>query len=128
MGHGDTLVIGDSNFPATSCAKAKNHINVRLDGQTATGILDDILTLFPLDTFVEKSVGIMDKVEKDKNMDCPIHREFIDIIKKHDSRGEKTVEFVERFDFYERTKDAYCVVSTTDDRSYGCIILKKGCV
>ena len=61
-------------------------------------------------------------------MDCPIHKEFIDIIKKHDSRGEKTVEFVERFDFYERTKDAYCVVSTTDDRSYGCIILKKGCV
>ena len=124
MGHADTIVIGDSNFPATSLSKVKKHINIRLDGHMATTILDDILKLFPLDDFVEKPVKIMtDPAGRNE-----IHTEFINLIVKHDSRGVKAVEFVDRFDFYDMTKDAYVVVSTTDNRSYGCILLQKGCV
>lgn len=70
MGHGDTLVIGDANFPAASIAAEKNHINIRCDGHRATDMLDAILQLMPLDGFVEKPVTIMDKMEMHRDLKC----------------------------------------------------------
>ena len=71
MGHGDTLVIGDANFPAASIAAEKNHINIRCDGHRATDMLDAILQLMPLDGFVEKPVTIMDKMEMHRDLKAP---------------------------------------------------------
>ena len=45
------------------------------------------------------------------------------------AHGEK-VNFlpVERFDFYKRAKQSYCIVATSEQAPYGNIILRKGCV
>ncbi len=126
MGHGDTLVIGDCNFPASSMAKAKNHINIRCDGLKATAILDALLQLFPLDDFVEQPVALMQKA--DKNLPTPIWDEFSDIVSKYDKRGNNAIRFIDRFDFYEESRNAYAVVSTSEKALYGCIIIQKGCL
>lgn len=128
MGHGDTLVIGDANFPGASIAAAKNHINIRCDGHRATEMLDAILEIFPLDDFVEKSAFIMEKSEIHKDLECPVWDEFKSIVAKHDPRGESTVDFMPRFPFYEAAKNAYAVVSTTETAFYACIIIQKGCL
>ena len=126
MGHGNTLVIGDANFPATALAAEKNHINIRCDGHKATELLDAILTLFPLDEFVEKPVTIMDKMEMHADLECPVWQEFTDIVAKHDKRGKDAVQYIDRFKFYDAAKDAYAVVSTTEHAFYACIIIQKG--
>lgn len=128
MGHGDTIVIGDANFPAAAIAKAKNHSNIRCDGHRATELLDGILQLFPLDEFVQKPVTIMDKMEMHHDLDCPVWEEFKEIVAKYDKRGADAVGFMDRFAFYEAAKDAYAVVSTTETAFYACIILQKGCL
>lgn len=126
MGHGDRIVIGDANFPATSVAKG--NINIRCDGIRATEILDAILELMPLDEFVETPVLIMDKSEKHKDLETPVWDEFKDIVKKHNNEGENLVGFIDRFKFYEEAKKAYATISTTEKAFYACIILQKGCL
>ena len=126
MGHGDVLVIGDANFPAASMAAAENHINIRCDGHRATELLDAILKLFPLDDFVAKPVAIMDKCEKDKDLETPVWDEFTDIISRYDERGADAVEYIDRFAFYARSKKAYACVSTTENAFYACIMITKG--
>lgn len=129
MGHGDTLVIGDVNFPAVSIAEAKGKArNIRCDGHRATDILDAILQLFPLDTFVEKPVTIMDKPSEDRDLPTPVWDDFKKIVAKYDPRGEEAVGFTDRFSFYEKAKDAFAVVSTTENALYACIIIQKGCL
>ena len=128
MGHGDTIVIGDANFPAASMAAAKGHVNIRCDGHRATELVDAILELMPLDTFVEKPVTIMDKAEMHRELACPVWDEFQQIVAKHDERGARAVGFVDRFGFYEAAKNAYAVVSTTETAFYACIVLQKGCL
>ena len=128
MGHGDVLVIGDANFPAASLAAAKNHVNIRCDGLGAAALLEDILTLFPLDDFVEKPVLIMDKMEMHRELECPVWDSFTEAVARHDKRGEKAVGFLDRFAFYEKAKEAYAVVSTTEKAFYACIMIQKGCL
>ncbi len=128
MGHGDTLVIGDLNFPAASIAAAENHINLRADGHRATEVLDAVLQLFPLDGFVEHPVTIMDKMERDKDLKTPVWDEFTDIVSKYDERGKNAITFTDRFTFYDLAKKSYAVISTTEKAFYACIILQKGCL
>ena len=113
MGHGDTLVIGDINFPAASIAAEKKHINIRCDGHRATEILDAILQLIPLDAFVEKPVTIMDKGEEHRDLQCPVWDEFKDIVAKHDERGAEAVGFIDRFSFYDAAKAFKCFKKPT---------------
>lgn len=121
MGHGDELAITDSNFPGASKA---NHL-VRLDGVSATDILDAILTLFPLDEFVEDRAVTMQIVgDPDKKM--PIVVEFAEIVKKHEP--ETRLTSIERFAFYDRAQEAFAIIQTGESRLYGNIILKKGVV
>ncbi|HUX14097.1 MAG TPA: RbsD/FucU domain-containing protein [Spirochaetia bacterium] len=123
MGHADEIVIGDANYPAASTGKRL----VRCDGHSLADLLEGVLTLFPLDTFVAHPVGIM--VPTDPNEAEPaVHAEVRKIVARHDKRGEKVVEPVERFAFYERAKNAYAVVATTEKRPYGCVVLKKGVI
>lgn len=120
MGHGDELVIGDGNFPAASVAQRL----VRLDGHGVNEILEAILKLMPLDTYVEAPVGLMDNGDPD-NLP-PIWEDYKATIKAEE--GEKNIELIERFAFYERAKKAYCVVATGETAIYANIIIKKGVV
>lgn len=128
MGHGDRIVIGDCNFPAKSIADSKNHINIRCDGHRATDLLDSILEIFPLDSFIEKPILIMDKPKEQQDLKAPVWKEFEDIIAKHDGRGKNAVAYIDRFKFYDAAKDAYAVISTTERAYYACIIIQKGCL
>lgn len=121
MGHGDEITIGDGNFPAASMAKRL----VRLDGHGVTEILDAILKLFPLDTYVEKPVALMEVVPGD-NIDPVIWKDYERVIKENE--GEKGIEFIDRFGFYDRAKQSYCIVATGESALYANIILKKGVV
>ncbi len=120
MGHGDEIVIGDGNFPAASMAQRL----VRLDGHGVPEILDAVLKLMPLDTYVEAPVALMDN--GDSANKPPIWAEYEEIVKANE--GEKKVELEERFAFYERAKKAYAVVATGETAIYANIILKKGVV
>lgn len=126
MGHGDRLVIGDCNFPAASIADGGR--NIRCDGHRATEVLDAVLQLFPLDTFVEHPVIIMDKPGEQSDLPTPVWGEFSRIVGKYDSRGDSAVSYTDRFTFYDLAKKSYAVVSTTEHAYYACIILQKGCL
>lgn len=120
MGHGDEIVIGDGNFPAASIAKRL----VRCDGHGVPELLDAILKLMPLDTYVEAPVALMEVVPGD-NVVPVIWDEYREIIKKYQ---DVKIENVERFAFYDRAKEAYAVVTSGESALYANIILKKGVV
>ena len=92
MGHSDRLVIADGNFPAESMGK--NSIVIRCDGHGVPELLDAILTVFPLDTYVEKPVSLMEVVPGD-DVKTPIWETYKAIIAKHDSRGAQTIQCLE---------------------------------
>ncbi len=125
MGHSDRLVISDGNFPAESMGK--NAIVIRCDGHGVPEVLDAILKVFPLDTYTEKPVNLMEVMPGDK-VETPIWDTYKDIIKKHDARGEKTVGCIERFAFYEEAKTAYAIIATSEKALYANIMLQKGVV
>lgn len=120
MGHGDELVIGDGNFAAAGFAKRL----VRCDGLNTPELLESILTFFPLDTFVEQPVTVM-KVVGNESEKPEIWNVYEDIIWEKDGKKE-AMNAIERFEFYERAKEAYAIVSTTESSLYACLILKKG--
>ena len=123
MGHGDTLVIGDGNFPHASIAGDSPLI--RLDGHGCAEVLDAILTLFPLDTYVDAPVSLME-VGPGDTVETPIWDEFAKIIEKHQP-GTK-IRHMERFSFYDEAKKCYAVISTGETALYANVILQKGVV
>ena len=125
MGHSDRLVIADGNFPAESMGK--NCIVIRCDGHSATDVLDAILTLFPLDTYVEKPVNLMQVMPGD-TVETPIWDEYKAIIAKYDERGDDTVGTIERFEFYEQAKTAYAIIATGEGALYANVMLQKGVI
>lgn len=120
MGHGDEIVIADGNFPAASHAARL----VRCDGHGAPALLDAVLQLFPLDTYVKHPVALMAVVPGDSYQPdiWPAYRK---VIQKHDSQFAD-FEMVERFAFYERARKAYAIVATGESARYANLILKKG--
>ncbi len=125
MGHSDTIVIADGNFPSETIGK--DAIVIRADGHGVPELLDAILKLFPLDTYVESPVSLMQVMPGD-NAKTPIWDEYKKILKKYDTRGDEAFQEVERFEFYERAKKAYAVVATGETAIYANIMLQKGVV
>ena len=125
MGHSDRIVIADGNFPAESMGK--NSIVIRCDGHGVPELLDAILQLFPLDTYVEKPVSLME-VMKGDNAKTPIWDTYKEIIAKHDNRGANTVGTIERFKFYEEAKNAYAIIATSEKAIYANVMLQKGVI
>lgn len=125
MGHSDRLVISDGNFPAHTVGK--DSIVIRMDGHGVPEILEAILKVFPLDTYVEQSAFLMEKVPGD-TVETPIWKEFENIIAKYDTRGANTLGFIERFDFYKESKEAYLIIATSEKALYANIMLQKGVV
>ena len=126
MGHGDELVIADGNFPAESIGK--NAVVIRADGHGVPELLDAILTVMPLDAYVETPALLMETMDCDKDLEIPIWDEYKKIIANHDPRGEKAVGHVERFAFYEEAKDCYCILQSGESAIYANIILQKGVI
>jgi len=122
MGHGDKLVLADANFPSAALAKKL----IRLDGANIPNAAKAILSVLPLDSFVDYPV---ERMEIDGNPDeiNDVHQDLIDVLKNN--AGDKwKVGSIERFKFYEEAKQAYMIVSTTDARAFGCFIITKGVI
>lgn len=125
MGHSDRIVIADGNFPVESMGK--NAVVVRLDGHGVPEILDAILQVFPLDTYVEHPVNLMEVMPGDP-VETPIWEEYKEIISRYDDRGSAAVGNIERFAFYEEAKTAYAIVATGEMGVYANVMLQKGVV
>ncbi|MBS6194579.1 MAG: fucose isomerase [Clostridiales bacterium] len=125
MGHSDRLVISDGNFPAESMGK--NAIVIRCDGHGVPELLDAILKLFPLDTYVEKPVNLMEVMPGD-HVETPIWDTYKEIVAKYDDRGADAIGNFERFAFYEEAKTAYAIIATGEKALYANIMLQKGVV
>lgn len=109
MGHSDRLVISDGNFPAESMGK--DAIVIRCDGHGVPEILDAILQVFPLDSYVEHPVNLMEVMPGD-TVETPIWDTYKEIIRKYDDRGDAVVGNIERFAFYDEAKTAYAIIAT----------------
>ena len=122
MGHGDEIVLADAHFPGHSI----NQCVIRADGLRISDLLDAILPLFPLDTYVKSPLVMMVAMEGDM-MDPKIEAAYREVIDKH-VEGSPSIERMDRFAFYERARNSYAVVITGETVKYGNIILKKGIV
>ena len=121
MGHGDEIAIVDANYPADAAGPAL----VRLDGISATDTLDAILTLMPLDDFVDDAAFCMQGVGAAGRRE-PVMDQFETIIKRHEPK--MGLASLERFAFYDRVKQGYAIIQTGERRLYGNILLKKGII
>jgi L-fucose mutarotase len=127
MGHGDALVLCDANFPADSVARQTVLGKLlRIDGVDAVRAAQAILSVFPLDTFVDHAVLRMEVVGRPNEVppvQAEVQREIDRVEGKSSPMGS-----IERFAFYERARHAYCVVATGERRFYGCFIFHKGVI
>jgi L-fucose mutarotase len=127
MGHGDDLVICDTNFPADSVARhTVTGKLLRMDNLTAAEAVDAILSVFPLDAFVDKPAERMEIVGKPLEVP-PVQAEVQQMIDKWEGKPWP-MGSVERFAFYDKARKAYAVIVTGETRFYGCFILKKGVI
>jgi L-fucose mutarotase len=127
MGHGDTLVLCDTNFPSDAIARQTVVGELlRMDNLTCAQAAEAILSLLPLDTFVDDFAGRMEIVG-DATTVPPVQAEVQMVIDAAEGRSRPMVS-IERFDFYERAKQAYAVIQTGERRFYGCFIFRKGVI
>ena len=122
MGHGDEIVIADGNFPGAAIAQRL----IRLDGHGVPEILDAVMQFFPLDSYTEKPVGLMEVVAGDPAVPV-IWDTYREILNRYEPEHCE-IEFNERFAFYERAKKAYAVIATGETAIYANVLLKKGVV
>ena len=123
MGHGDEIVIADANFPSENYGKRV----IRADGISGTEMLKAVLSVFPLDTYSDPNMVLM------KLMDCDVGKinptiwaEYKFVAEKNDDNVK--MGNIDRFEFYDRAKDAYAVIATGEEAVYANIILKKGVI
>lgn len=127
MGHGDELVLCDTNFPADSVARATVLGRLlRIDNVTAAQAARAVLSVLPLDTFVDRPAARMEIVGKPDEIP-DVQREVQAAIDAAEGRPWPMAS-VERFAFYERARTAYAVIATGERRFYGCFIFKKGVI
>ncbi len=127
MGHGDTLIIVDTNFPADSVARQTAYGQLlRMDNLTTREASEAILSVFPLDTFVEDFAGRMEVVGE-PDMVPEVQAEVQTVIDTAEGAHRPMVS-IDRFAFYDMARQAYAVVQTGERRFYGCFMLRKGVV
>ncbi len=122
MGHGDEIVIADGNFPAASCAKRI----IRCDGHNVPEILDAVLRLFPLDTASKEPLSVMEADQGDR-VEPVIWQNYTRIAKTYEP-SLYGLRYIKRHEFYEKARNAYAVVATSEAALYANIILRKGIV
>jgi len=127
MGHGDELVLCDANFPADSVARQTVLGKVlRIDGVGTREAARAILSVMALDTAVDVAAHRMEVVGEPDNV-LPVQQEVQLEINQAEGR-ERILGSIERFDFYDVARKAYCVIATGERRFYGCFIFKKGVI
>lgn len=127
MGHGDDLVIADTNFPSDSVARQTTLGRLlRMDNLTAVEAAEAILSVMPLDSFVDHPAERMEMVGKPKEIP-PVQAEVQKAIDKAEGKSWP-MGSIERFAFYEKARNAYAVIVTGETRFYGCFVLKKGVI
>ena len=127
MGHGDYLVLTDTNFPSDSVAReTRIHRLLRMENLTSAEAAEAILSIMPLDTFIDDAAMRMEIVGKPKEIP-PVQKEVQKAIDKAEGKSWPLVS-IERFAFYERAKKAYCVIQTGERRFYGCFVFTKGVI
>ena len=127
MGHGDRLVVCDTNFPADSIARrtALGRL-LRIENVSAAGAVEAVLSVLPLDTFVDDAAIRMEIVDKPDDVPA-VQREVQAAIDRAEGKSRPLVG-VERHAFYEMAKTAYCVIATGERRFYGCFLFTKGVI
>lgn len=126
MGHGDDLIIADTNFPADSVARQTVMGEVlRIDG-TAAEVVEAVLSVYPIDTFVDDAAARMEIVDAPDEIP-PVQAEVQAAIDAAEG-APKPMMGIERFAFYERSQQAYAVIQTGERRFYGCFALRKGVI
>lgn len=127
MGHGDVLIVADTNFPSESVAmQTRLGMLLRIDNVTAAEATAAILSLMPLDTFIDDAAIRMEIVGKPDEIP-PVQREVQAAI-DHAEGKSWPMTSVERFAFYEIAKKAFCVIQTGERRFYGCFAFTKGVI
>ncbi len=122
MGHGDEIILADAHFPGHSMSVPV----LRCDGLMVDALLDAILPLFPLDTYVDHPLVMMSVVPGD-TLDPAVERAYRKPIDQH-APGSPAIARIDRFAFYDRARKAFALVMTGETRKYGNILLKKGVV
>ena len=127
MGHGDVLIIADTNFPSDSVARATVYGNLlRMDNLTAAEAVEAVLSVMPLDTFVDDFAGRMEIVGEPDTIPA-VQAEVQQKINAAEG-AERLMISIERFAFYDMARQSYAVIQTGERRFYGCFMLRKGVI
>ncbi len=126
MGHGDLLILCDTNFPAQTVAQQTTLGELlRMDNLTAGQAAEAVLSVLPLDSFVPDFAGRM-QVADDPDSVPAVQQEVQTAIDA--AHGAQPMQPIERFDFYDMAKQAFCIIQTGERRFYGCFMLRKGVI
>uniref|UniRef100_A0A5F9CS16 Fucose mutarotase n=1 Tax=Oryctolagus cuniculus TaxID=9986 RepID=A0A5F9CS16_RABIT len=125
MGHGDEIVLADVNFPTSSVCRS-GPVEIRADGLRVPQLLEAVLQLLPLDTYVPSPAAVMELEPSDmeRGLQTPVWQDYESILSR--AGCTKALAKIERFEFYERARKAFAVVATGETALYGNLILKKG--
>ncbi len=127
MGHGDALIIADTNFPSDSVSRATVYGDLlRMENLTAAEAVEAILSVYPLDTFVDDFAGRMEIVGE-SDTTPPVQQEVQQVIDAAEGSHRPMIG-IERFSFYDIARTSYAVIQTGERRFYGCFLLRKGVV
>ena len=125
MGHGDDLIITDTNFPSDSVARQTVYGSLLRIDASAADVVQAVLSVMPIDTFVDDAAARMEVVDEPKTI-LPVMREVQDKVSAVD--GPNRMLPIERFSFYDRAKKAYAIIQTGERRFYGCFAFRKGVI
>lgn len=114
MGHNDTIVIADGNFPATSLARRL----LRVDGATAPRVLEAILSVMPVDAGADPVIAM--------RTDAPDGRDAV--TRELETAVGHQAKLLAPAEFYELAKSAFAIVQTGESRFYGNVLLRKGVI
>ncbi|MFN5996912.1 MAG: RbsD/FucU family protein [Paracoccaceae bacterium] len=127
MGHGDVLIVADTNFPSDSVARATvTGKLLRMENLTCAEAVNAILSVLPLDTFVDDFAGRMEVVGKPDEIP-PVQQEVQAEIDRAEGKPRKMIS-IERFAFYDMARQSYAVIQTGERRFYGCFMFRKGVI
>jgi L-fucose mutarotase len=126
MGHADDLIIADTNFPSDSVARQTRLGKLLRIDANAAEVVQAVLSVYPLDTFVDDAAARMEIVGNPSEVP-PVQQEVQRAIDAAEGKSWPMIS-IERFAFYERAKQAYCVIQTGERRFYGCFAFRKGVI
>lgn len=127
MGHGDVIILADTNFPSASVAQETVLGDLlRMDNLTSAEAAEAVMSVLPLDTFVDDFAGRMEVVGAPDEVP-PVQSEVQAVIDRVEGKPRPMIP-VERFAFYDMAKESYAVIQTGERRFYGCFMLRKGVI